>query len=404
MSSETADTGSAAATAVPRAPFAILIAMAAIGPLALNIFIPSMPGLQQGFASSPGVVQLTLTVYLAGLALCQLLYGPLSDRYGRRPMLIAGMALFVAASIACALATSIEMLIAARGVQAIGGAAGMILSRAIVRDMYSREKSASVLGYITMAWVVAPMAAPAIGGILDQHFTFRASFWLLAVIGAMVLAGAVASLPETNLRLQPDASLIRTKLYAQLLRNRAFRGYTATISFGAAVFFLYLAVAPFIIITVRGHSPVEYGMWTIVAALGYMAGNFASGRYSEAIGNDRMIGYGNWLTLAGAAAMLGFAVAGFTHPASLFVPMAVCAFGNGLTIPNGLTAAISVDPRNIGSGAGLAGFVQMTIGALASQAAGYAQGTWHNTGFWAMAVFALLAAAAHPARRTGHQQ
>jgi len=385
-------------SATPRAPYAILIAMAAIGPLALNIFIPSMPGLKATFATSPGVVQLTLTVYLAGLALCQLLYGPLSDRYGRRPMLIAGMALFVAASVACALATSIEMLILARGVQAVGGASGMILSRAIVRDMFSREKSASVIGYITMAWVVAPMVAPLIGGILDQHFSFRASFWLLAIIGAMVLAGAIASLPETNRNLQPDASLIRTRVYGELLRNRAFRGYAATMSFGAAVFFLYLAVAPFIIITVRGFSPVEYGMWTIVAALGYMAGNFASGRFSESIGNDRMIGYGNWLSLGGAIAMLGFAVAGFIHPASLFVPMAVCAFGNGLTIPNALTAAISVDPKNIGSGAGLAGFLQMTVGALASQSVGYAQGTWHNSGFWAMAVFALLALATHPAR------
>jgi DHA1 family bicyclomycin/chloramphenicol resistance-like MFS transporter len=391
-------------TAAPRAPYAMLIAMAAIGPLALNIFIPSMPGLQATLASSPGVVQLTLTVYLAGLALCQLLYGPLSDRYGRRPMLIAGMVLFVAASIACALSTSIEMLIAARGVQAVGGASGMILSRAIVRDMFSREKSASALGYITMAWVIAPMVAPLIGGILDQHFSFRASFWLLAVIGSMVLLGAVASLPETNRNLQPDASLIRTRVYGELLRNRGFRGYAATMTFGAAVFFLYLAVAPFTIITVRGHSPVEYGMWTIVAALGYMTGNFASGRFSENIGNDRMIGYGNWLTLAGAVAMLGLAVAGFLHPAFLFLPMAVCAFGNGLTIPNALTAAISVDPRNIGSGAGLAGFIQMTIGALASQSVGYAQGTWHNTGFWAMACFAILALVSHPARRQMLQQ
>ncbi len=391
-------------TAAPRAPYAMLIAMAAIGPLALNIFIPSMPGLQATFASSPGVVQLTLTVYLAGLALCQLLYGPLSDRYGRRPMLIAGMVLFVVASVACALSTSIEMLIAARGVQAVGGASGMILSRAIVRDMFSREKSASVLGYITMAWVVAPMVAPLIGGILDQHFSFRASFWLLAIIGSMVLLGAIASLPETNRNLQPDASLVRTRVYGELLRNRGFRGYAATMTFGAAVFFLYLAVAPFIIITVRGHSPVEYGMWTIVAALGYMAGNFASGRFSENIGNDRMIGYGNWLTLAGAVAMLGLAVAGFLHPAFLFLPMAVCAFGNGLTIPNALTAAISVDPRNIGSGAGLAGFIQMTIGALASQSVGYAQGTWHHTGFWAMACFAILALVSHPARRRQLQQ
>ena len=396
MTAETIHTG--AQPTAPRAPYGMLIAMAAIGPLALNIFIPSMPGLKATFATTPGVVQATLTIYLAGLALCQLLYGPLSDRYGRRPMLIAGMALFVAASIACALATSIEMLIIARGIQAIGGASGMILSRAIVRDMFSREKSASVIGYITMAWVVAPMIAPLIGGILDQHFSFRASFWLLAIIGAMVLAGAIASLPETNRNLQPDASLIRTRVYGELLRNRGFRSYATTMSFGAAVFFIYLAVAPYIIITVRGYSPVEYGMWTIAAALGYMAGNFASGRFSESIGNDRMIGYGNWLTLAGATAMLALAVTGFTHPASLFLPMAVCAFGNGLTIPNALTAAISVDPKNIGSGAGLAGFVQMTIGALASQAVGYAQGTWHHSGFWAMAVFALLAMAFRPAR------
>jgi DHA1 family bicyclomycin/chloramphenicol resistance-like MFS transporter len=397
MTAETIDnTGQ---TTAPRVPYGILIAMAAVGPLAMNIFIPSMPGLKATFGTAPGIVQLTLTVYLAGLALCQLVYGPLSDRYGRRPTLMAGMVLFVAASVACALATSIEMLIVARGVQAIGGASGMILSRAIVRDMFSRERSASVLGYITMAWVVAPMIAPLIGGILDQHFSFRASFWLLTMIGAGVLAGAAWFLPETNLTLQPDASLIRTRLYRQLLRNRDFRGYTATISFGAAVFFIYLAVAPYIIITVRGYTPVEYGTWTIVAALGYMAGNFASGRFSESIGNDRMIGYGNWLTLAGALAMLAFAVAGFTHPATLFIPMAVCAFGNGLTIPNGLTAAISVDPKNIGSGAGLAGFMQMTIGALASQAAGYGQAFWTNIGFWAIAAFALLGASFHPGRR-----
>jgi DHA1 family bicyclomycin/chloramphenicol resistance-like MFS transporter len=153
MTAETIDnTGQ---TTAPRVPYGILIAMAAVGPLAMNIFIPSMPGLKAAFGTTPGIVQLTLTVYLAGLALCQLIYGPLSDRYGRRPTLMAGMALFVAASVACALATSIEMLIVARGVQAIGGASGMILSRAIVRDMFSRERSASVLGYITMAWVVS---------------------------------------------------------------------------------------------------------------------------------------------------------------------------------------------------------------------------------------------------------
>jgi DHA1 family bicyclomycin/chloramphenicol resistance-like MFS transporter len=388
-------TSSAEALTKIAAPYGILIAMAAIGPLALNMFVPSMPGLQQTFSATTGVVQMTLTVYLAGLAVCQLLYGPLSDRYGRRPLLLAGMALFVVSSVACALSTSIELLIVARGFQAIGGASGMILSRAIVRDLFSRERSASVLGYITMAWVLAPMVAPSIGGVLDQWFSFRAGFWVLAIAGALVFLASVARLPETNLNLQPSVSLIRFSLYKTLLQNRAFRGYTTTIAFGSAVFFCYLAVAPFMMVTVRGYTPIDYGMWFACSAIGYMAGNFFSGRYSERLGNDRMIFIGNYLTLAGALIMLGFAATGFVHPASLFLPMALCAFGNGLTIPNGITAAISVDPKNIGSGAGLSGFIQMTLGATASQLVGYLQPTWINIGFWVMAIAAAIAALAH---------
>lgn len=388
-------TVTAASVAKPRAPYGLLIAMAAIGPLAMNMFVPSMPGLQSTFQASSGVVQMTLTVYLAGLAICQLIYGPLSDRFGRRPMLLAGLALFVSASIMCALSTSIEMLIVARGLQAVGGAAGMILSRAIVRDLFSREQSASVLGYITMAWVLAPMVAPVIGGTLDQWFSFRAGFWVLACIGSLVFLTTFARLRETNLSLQPDARLLRTNLYVTLLKNRSFIGYTATISFGSAVFFCYLAVAPFIMVTVRGYSAIDYGIWFMCSALGYMAGNFVSGRYSMRLGNDRMIRIGNLLTLAGAVFLLVFALAGFTHPSTLFLPMALCAFGNGLTIPNGLTAAISVDPKNIGSGAGLAGFCQIALGALASQGVGYFQATWTNIGFWVMAIMALAAALAH---------
>ena len=361
----------------------------------MNIFVPSIPGLQTTFNATSGVVQLTLTVYLAGLAVCQIFYGPLSDRYGRRPVLLAGMALFIVSSVACALATSIEALIIARGFQAIGGASGMILSRAIVRDLFSREKSASVLGYVTMAWVLAPMVAPSIGGLLDQWYSFRASFWLLTVAASLVFLASIAWLPETNRNPQPHASLLRFALYTQLLKNRTFVAYTGTISFGSVVFFCYLAVAPFMMITVRGYTPIDYGMWFICSAIGYMLGNFFSGRYSESLGNDRMIRTGNLLTLAGAAIMLAFAATGFTHPATLFLPMGLCAFGNGLTIPNGITAAISVDPKNIGSGAGLAGFIQMTLGASASQAVGYLQPTWPNIGFWLMAIAAAAALLAH---------
>lgn len=372
--------------------------MSAIGPLALNMFVPSMPGLQATFDATPGTVQLTLTIYLGAIALCQVLYGPLSDRYGRRPLLLAGLSMFVVASMVCSFATSIEMLIVARAFQAIGGAAGMILARAIVRDLFTQERAASVLGYITMAWVLAPMFAPSIGGLLDQTYSFRASFVFLASAGAVVLVAAWRTLPETNRNLQPHASLFRTELYGNFFRNRAFTRYVATVSFSSSVFFCYLAMAPFIIVTVRHHSPFEYGLWFICSALGYMAGNFVSGRFSERFGNDRMIYAGNLFTLSGALLLLGFAVAGFVHPASVFLPMILCNFGNGLTIPNGITAAISVDPRNIGTGTGLAGFMQMALAAGASQLVGLAQGHWVNAGFWIIALSAVLALLSHQIR------
>jgi MFS transporter, DHA1 family, multidrug resistance protein len=372
-------------------PYVILVAMSAVGPLALNIFIPSMPGLQATFSASSGTVQLTLTIYLVAIALCQILYGPLSDRYGRRPMLLSGLVLFVLASLACAAATSVEMLIVARAFQAIGGASGMILARAIVRDLFARERAASVLGYITMAWVLAPMFAPTIGGLLDEAFSFRASFLFLALVGAITLAAAWVTLPETNRNLQPHASILHVRLLARFLVTAAYARYVAAISFASAVFFSYLAMAPFIMVTVRHHTPVEYGLWAISSAAGYMAGNFVSGRYSERFGVDHMIRAGNLFTLAGALILLGLALAGFVHPACIFLPILLCNFGNGLTIPNGIVAAISVDPKNIGAAAGLAGFSQMALGALVSQIVGLLQASWINAGFWIIAAAAIMA-------------
>jgi DHA1 family bicyclomycin/chloramphenicol resistance-like MFS transporter len=392
MTATPASPGAAAATPPP---YAILVAISAIGPLALNMFMPSIPGLQAAFQASTGTVQLTLTVYLAAMALCQLLYGPLSDRHGRRPMLLAGMVLFVAASIACALATSIEMLIVCRLFQALGGGAGLVLARAMIRDVYERERAASALGYITMAWVLAPMVAPTIGGLLDQAFSFRATFWVLAVIGAGVVLGAWVGLPETNRNRGGPGPLLRFDAFASLLARPAFRSYVAILTFASTVFFAYLALAPFIIITVRDYPPVVFGLWSVFTAIGYMAGNFLSGRYSERFGNDRMIRAGNLITLIGAFAMLSLALAGFTHPASLFVPMLVCTLGSGLVMPNAITAAISLDPRIIGAAAGLSGFLQMAFAATTSQVVGTIQGEWTNAGFYVIAAAAALATIIH---------
>lgn len=387
--------GHSALSAARRPPFLILVAVSAIGPLALNMFMPSMPGLQATFGVSYGTVQLTLTLYLIGLAVCQLFYGPLSDRYGRRPLLLAGLALFVIASIASALATSIETLILARLVQALGGASGIVLSRAIVRDLYQGEKAASVLGYITMAWVLAPMVAPVIGGYLDQLWGFRSSFVLLAFIGALTLIIAWFTLHETNFNRRSDGRLWQSAHYGRIFASSQFRGYAMTLAFASAAFFTFLAFAPFLTVNIMGRSAMEYGLWFILVSLGYMVGNFLSGRYSELVGNDRMVLFGNLLTLAGASLCLLFALLGFLTPLALFAPMLLCALGNGLTIPNGTIRAISVDPLLVGTAAGLLGFVQMGISAVISQGVGALQDQDFMIGYWTLAICAAVSVLAH---------
>ncbi len=373
-----------------RPSLAILVALSAIGPMALNMFVPSMPGLQTTFGVSYATAQLTLTVYLIGTAVCQLFYGPLSDRYGRRPVLLAGQALFVIASLVAALAPTIEVLIAARAAQAVGGAAGIVLSRAIVRDMYGREKSASVLGYITMAWVLAPMLAPSLGGLLDGLGGWAASFYVLSGLGALVWLAALAKLHETHhdRRRAPILSGLIGG-YRVLLRVPRFNAYTLTMSFSSGVFFSFLAGAPYITVVVLERTPLDYGLWFILVSCGYMAGNGLSGRFSERIGIDRMVGLGNYCAFTGCAISLVAFLAGAHTPLSLFLPMMLVALGNGLTMPNGIAGAMSINPRVAGTAAGLAGFMQMGLGAAMSQSVGLLQ----DATPWA-ALYVMLASAA----------
>jgi DHA1 family bicyclomycin/chloramphenicol resistance-like MFS transporter len=380
----------------PRPSFFVLVAISAIGPLALNIFIPSMPGLQQGFGISYGVAQLTLTLYLVGMAGCQIVYGPLSDRYGRRPMLLLGLGLFVAASAVAAAAPTIDILIVARLVQAVGGSSGIVLARAMVRDVHTREKSASVIAYITMAFVVAPMVAPVIGGVLDNLAGWRASFWLLTGFGVITLLLAWARLPETNLdrsRVSDSFSLIAGARH--LFAMRRFRGYALTLAFGSAVFFAFLGGAPHVMVDVLERTPVEYGLWFILISLGYMTGNFLSGRYTERVGIDRLMLFGTGLTLAGGLLCLAAAISGLLSPATLFAPMALAALGNGFTIPNGTAGAISVDQRLTGAAAGWSGFTQMACGAAASQLVGSLQDSFPFALFWFMAAASIISVATH---------
>lgn len=375
----------------PKPPIAILVAVSAIGPLALNIFIPSIPGLARYYAVDYGTIQLTFTLYLIGLAVSQLFYGPLSDRYGRRPVLLAGLALFVVASLVCALAPPLEVLIAARVLQAVGGCSGIVLSRAIVRDLYGRDKAASVIGYITMAWVAAPMLAPSLGGLLDMYFGWQSSFLVVALAGAAALLGGLRWLHETNHRRGPNGGLLGVfGGFGRLLRSPLYLGYSLPTALTTAVFFSFLAGAPYLTIEVLGLSPFAYGLWFIFVSFGYFLGNFASARFSERLGVDRMILIGSLLALAGTAITAACVLAGLLSPWSLFLPMLLVSLGNGMSIANGIAGSVSVVPAIAGAASGLAGFLQMGLGAASAQFVGVLQSGWTE----AMATINLLWAAA----------
>lgn len=356
----------------PRTPHAaILVAVTATGPLALNLFVPSMPGLVASFGTDQATVQLTLTLYLIGVAGGQLIYGPLSDRFGRRPLLLAGLMLYVAAGVMCALAPSIGLLIAGRVAQAIGGCAGMVLSRAIVRDLYGRDQAARVLAYITMAMAVAPAMAPAIGGYLDEWFGWRAGFAVLVAFGGAVLALSLVNLHETHFDRRPLPGLAGLALgYLELARTPAFLGYALNTAFTTSAFFAFLAGAPHIMVDLLHRSPREYGILFVMISVGYMIGNFLAARLSHRLGTERLVAIGSTLSLAATLLLLGLALAGVLSPLAIFVPTGLMGMANGISMPGSVAAAISVNPNVAGTASGLLGFLQMTIGAAATQAVG----------------------------------
>ncbi|HSK41199.1 MAG TPA: multidrug effflux MFS transporter [Arenibaculum sp.] len=400
----TSHTSAPSPAAVRPPSVAILVAVTAIGPLALNIFVPSMPGLMAAFGTSYAKAQLTLTLYLIGIAVGQLLYGPLSDRFGRRPVLLGGLGIYVAASALCAAAASVDLLIAGRIAQAVGGCAGMVLSRAIVRDVHGRDRSASVLAYVTMAMAVAPAVAPAIGGFLDEWFGWRAGFVLTTACGAVVLVWSLFALRETNHDLQPLPGIGgMAASFASLLREPAFLGYALNTAFTTAIFFGFLAGAPYVMSALLHQPPSAYGTLFIMISLGYMLGSFLAARLSVRFGTERMVAAGTLLALGGVLTLGTVLLVAGLSPLGLFAPMVIMAIGNGISMPNGIAAAISVRPRAAGAASGLLGFLQMGVGAVSTVAVGYLKGDSAMPMVavmlvWALAAIAMFVLAVHTRR------
>lgn len=361
-------------SATPWRLLALLMAMTAMGPVALNILVPAIPQLARVLETDSGTVQLTVSLFLLSLATAQLLLGPLSDRFGRRPVVLAGLSLAVVASFAAIATTSINALIIARIIQAMGAATGVVIGRAIIRDLFERDRAASMLGLVATAMVVAPMVAPLIGGILDTAFGWHAIFLFVALFSLVVLIWAYVTLPETAPA--PTTEKAQARLWSDwgaLLISRNFHGYVLAASLGSAQFFTFIGGGPHVVVTQMGRSSAEYGLWFAITSLGYMAGNFAASRLSQRYGVNAMIIYGTAFEIVGAA--IGVAVVAMfpdAGPAVIFLPQIIISFGNGVLLPNAIAGAVSVRPHAAGAASGITGFVQMAIGALAAQFIPYA--------------------------------
>ncbi|WP_051340883.1 multidrug effflux MFS transporter [Azospirillum halopraeferens] len=373
----------------------LLTALVAFGPLSTDLYLPSLPTLVRVFESDIATVQLTLSVFLVGFAVSMLVYGPLADRFGRRPVLIGGVAIFLAASAACTLATTIEQLIAARFVQALGACCGPVVARAIVRDVFGRDRAATVLAYMTMAMALAPAVGPVLGGALIEVFGWRSNFVVLTLIAVAVLAAVLMLLAETNVHRDPEAlrpaRLLRN--YLTLLGNRTYVGCVLTSAFSYSGIFAFISGSSFVLVNGLGLSPGEYGASFGAVVLGYMGGSYVAGRISGRLGTERMMRAGTLVSAAAGLTGFALAAAGIISVPAIIVPTALFLFGTGMTLPNSMAAAVGPYPTMAGLASALLGFVQMGVGAAVGILVGHLHDGTPVPMAAAIAVMALLAAA-----------
>ncbi len=349
----------------PSAPMPLLVALMISSQVAITIFLPSLPTMASDLGTSQAAVQMTVSAYLGAFALAQLVIGPLSDAFGRRRPLLVGLVLFTLASVACAVAPSISVLITARVFQAIGGCASIVIVRAIIRDTTDGAGSTRAMAYLGMALGVTPAVAPLVGGQLEVAFGWQASFLVTAALGAAVtlatLRGLQETLPPAERRTTNVRALART--YWRLVHMPVFVGYSLSVGLTGAAFQAFLAGAPVALIVLMGVRPEALGLYILSVPAAYVAGNYVASYLSYRVGRHTMIWIGCGLTISGTILMVALSLAGLDTPISLIVPLAIYSFGSGFVVPNALAGGLNmVEPANAGSAAALGGFAQMGCG------------------------------------------
>ncbi len=345
-----------------------LILIAGVSALSMNVFLPSLPKMTVYFDTEYRLIQLSVSAYLLCNAILQIIVGPISDRYGRRPVILYGFALFALATLGCIYAQTVEVFLAFRMLQAVV-VVGIVLSRAVVRDMVPQDQAASMIGYVTMGMAIVPMIGPAIGGLLDEAFGWQANFWLLFALGLATLWVCWRDMGETATE-RSTSFAAQFRQYPELLMSRRFWGYCLAAAFGAGAFFAYLGGAPYVGSEVYGLEPGTLGIYFGAPALGYFLGNWVSGRCSVRYGINRLIVVGTVLTSMGLAVSLTLFYAGLGSVNVFFGFMTFVGLGNGLVMPNANAGLLSVRPHLAGSASGLGGAIMIGGGAALSALAG----------------------------------
>jgi len=357
-----------------------MIAMVAVtltGPLSVHVFIPALPIIRRAFEIDAPTAQLMLSIALFTMAASTLLYGSLSDRYGRRPVLVAGILLFLVGTGLCAVADSVTALVVGRFVQAAGAGCGLVLARASVRDVYGDDKLVKMTAYLTMAYVLGPMLAPAIGGVLIDEFGWRAIFYMALAGAVAILLLTVTAIHETAPGRSGGGGFARMgRDYARLACMPRFLGDTFFNGFVSASFFAYITAASYIMTEVLERPAAEYGLWFLTLPAAYLLGNFVAGRFGGRARIDFMVLLGGGIALASALVFVFAAAIMPLTPLSLFLPCFIASIGQGIAMPNAQSGAIMVDPELTGTASGTVMFAHLCIGATGAQVMGFlADGT-----------------------------
>jgi DHA1 family bicyclomycin/chloramphenicol resistance-like MFS transporter len=379
--------------ATSRVMLLLLVAMTGVAPISLYMLVPALPVLATTFGRDISIAQMTVSLFMVGIACSQLIMGPLSDKFGRRPVLLAGLGLMVVASMGCIYAETLPQLIAARFFQALGGASGMVVSRAIIRDLYGRDRVGAMISLVIAVMMIAQMLSPLTGGLLETAFGWRAIFYAITAGSLCVAAGIAIALPETR-RTRAEGSGFRGDV-GSLIKSRAFIGYVLCQVLASQIIFTFAGGGPYIVVTQMGRSSAEYGAWFATTGFAYLVGNLFCVRFAPRHSLEKLIWFGLALQLAGSLLNLILSVAGINQaPSWLFGTQMIVMIGNAFVMANSAAGAISVRPEAAGTASGAMGFLQQGIGALVSQFGAYLGGHSTTTLPLTAAIFVISTACA----------